>query len=277
MDLRWTVFGYMFLRYLCHKIYTVKKEEIIYGFQPVLEAIKAGKEIETLFLQKTLHPGKLQQLKKHATEFQVPFQFVPREKLMKLTRQNHQGVVAIVSPISYVNIDQLIPMLFESGKPPFLLILDKITDVRNVGAIARSAECAGVDALILPSRGSAMINSDAVKTSAGAITRLSLCRVSNLKDTIQLLKDSGISIIGTKENTESLYHQADYKIPVAIIIGSEEKGVSEEYIKLCNNTVNIPLLGEIQSLNVSVAAGIILFEAVKQRQMFENNNQVSSH
>ncbi len=244
----------------------MKKEEIIYGFQPVLEAIKSGKEIEKLFLQKTMHPGKLQEVKKHATLHEVPFQFVPREKLNKLTHKNHQGIIATVSPITYTNIEQLVPMLFESGKDPFFLILDKVTDVRNVGSIARSAECAGVDALILPSRGSAMINQDAIKTSAGALNRLQVCRVSNLKDTITFLKGSGIHITGATEKTENEYYKGKFNLPLAVIMGSEEKGISEEYLKLCDTRVMIPMMGEIQSLNVSVATGIILFEVVKQRK-----------
>lgn len=235
----------------------------------MLEAIKSGKEIDKLFLLKTLHPAKLHELKKLALEHQLPFQFVPKEKLNKLTRQNHQGVIALVSPVAYTEMSQLIPMLFESGKAPFLLILDKITDVRNIGAIARTAECAGVDALVLPSKGSAMINADAIKTSAGALTRLPLCRASGINEAIKFMKDSGIKIIGAKENSASLYHEADYTMPVALIMGSEEKGIAEEHISLCDEMVSIPLMGEIQSLNVAVASGIILFEAVRQRQQTE--------
>lgn len=248
----------------------MKKEAIIYGYQPVLEALKSGKEIEKLLLLKTLHPSKVQELKKEATAMQVPFQFVPKEKLNKITRQNHQGIVALASPISYVELSQLLPMLFESGKSPFLLALDKITDVRNMGSIARSAECAGVDGLILPAKGSAQINAEAIKTSAGALTRLPVCRVSSLKGAISYMKDSGINIIGTKENSEKVYHEADYTVPVAVVMGSEEKGISDELLDLCDNTVGIPILGEIQSLNVSVATGIILYEAVKQRQESQN-------
>jgi len=216
-------------------------------------------------LLKTLHPSKLQEIKKEASAFRIPFQFVPKEKLFKITRQNHQGVVALVSPVSYVELSQLLPMLFEAGKSPFLLVLDKITDVRNVGSIARSAECAGVDALIIPAKGSALLSADAVKTSAGALTRLPVCRVGSMKGTIDFLKNSGISIIGTKEGSEVTYHEVDYSIPVAIIMGSEEKGISEEILGMCDHKIGIPVLGEIQSLNVSVAAGIILYEGVKQR------------
>lgn len=250
----------------------MKKDEILYGYQPVIEAMRSGKEIEKLLFQKTMHPGKLHELKKEATMHEIPFQFVPREKLNKLTHQNHQGVVAVVSPISYTEIQQLLPMLYEQGKTPLLLILDKVTDVRNMGAMARSAECAGVDAIIFPAKGSAMINADAIKTSAGALSRIPVCRVSNLKETLSFLKDSGLALIGARENTNTYYHDVDYTIPAALIMGSEEKGISDEFLKLCDSTVSIPMRGEIQSLNVSVAAGILLFEAVRQRVANEKND-----
>ncbi len=252
-------------RYLCRKSAPLKKDEIIYGFQPVLEAIKAGKDIEKLLLLKTLHPAKLQEVKKEATAFRIPFQFVPREKLNKFTRQNHQGVIALVSPVSYVEITQLVPMLFESGRMPLLLALDRVTDVRNVGSIARTAECAGVDGLLIPARGSAMINADAVKTSAGALSRLPVCRVSSLTGAIRYLRESGLSITGTREGSPTSYHQADYNIPMALVMGSEEQGISPDVMELCDTMVSIPLHGQIESLNVAVATGIILFEAAKQR------------
>jgi 23S rRNA (guanosine2251-2'-O)-methyltransferase len=230
-----------------------------------MEAINAGREIEKIFLLNNLHPAKLADLKKAATILKIPFQFVPKEKLNKLIRQNHQGVVAFVSPITYARVEDLVPGLYEAGKTPFLLILDKITDVRNLGSIARTAECAGVDAIILPSRGSALINADAIKTSAGALNKLDVCRAPNLKDTIQFLKNSGIAVVAATEKADKNVYQTDFKKPVAVIMGSEEKGVSEAYLELCDDVVKIPMLGETQSLNVSVATGIVLFEAVKQR------------
>ncbi|MCB2220491.1 MAG: 23S rRNA (guanosine(2251)-2'-O)-methyltransferase RlmB [Bacteroidetes bacterium] len=230
-----------------------------------MEAMNAGREIEKIFLLNNLHPAKLADLKKAATMLKIPFQFVPKEKLNRLTRQNHQGVVAFVSPITYARVEDLIPGLYESGKTPFLLILDKITDVRNLGSIARTAECAGVHAIILPSRGSALINADALKTSAGALNNLDVCRVPNLKETIQFLKNSGIAMIAATEKAKKNVYQVDLKKPVAVIMGSEEKGVSEAYLELCDEMVKIPMMGETQSLNVSVATGIVLFEAVKQR------------
>lgn len=245
----------------------LSKSEFIYGYNPTVEAINAGREIEKIFLLKTMQSNRANPLINLANRNKIPFQFVPKEKLNKLTRQNHQGVVAIASPVSYINIETLLPGLFESGIAPLLLILDKITDVRNLGSIARSAECAGVNAIIIPSRGSAMVNSDAVKTSAGALTKIPLCRQENLKETIQFLKNSGITIIGASEKAVRNYFEMDFDKPAAIILGSEETGISEEYLKLCDSMVKIPLKGEIGSLNVSVAAGIILFEAVKQRSV----------
>jgi len=196
---------------------------------------------------------------------EVPFQYVPREKLNKLTHQNHQGIIAIVSPISYASIDTILPGIFESGRSPFLLILDKVTDVRNLGSIARTAECAGVDAIIIPSKGSAMINADALKTSAGALNKIPVCRNPDLKEVIVFLKESGIQILGATETAESNHFTPDYSLPIALIMGSEEKGISAEYLKLCDQTVKIHMPGDIGSLNVGVAAGIILFEVVKQR------------
>jgi 23S rRNA (guanosine2251-2'-O)-methyltransferase len=208
---------------------------------------------------------KAAEMHKVAKQFDIPLQYVPKEKLNKLTNQNHQGVVAIVSSVSYIDIETLLPTLFETGKPPFLLILDKITDVRNMGSIARTAECAGIDAIIVPYRGSAMINADAVKTSAGALNNINLCRVANLKETIQFLKDSGIQMIAATEKSDTPFYAIDYKNPCAIVMGSEESGISEEYLKMCDKDVQIPMMGETQSLNVAVSTGIILFECVKQR------------
>jgi 23S rRNA (guanosine2251-2'-O)-methyltransferase len=243
----------------------LNKSNFIYGFNPVVEALNAGKEIEKIFILKSMlqiHAGELINL---ATKNKIPFQFVPKEKLNRLTRQNHQGVVAVVSAVSFVNIETLLPTLFETGKAPFLLILDKITDVRNMGSIARSAECAGVDALVVPSRGSAMVNADAVKTSSGALNNIPLCREENLKQTILFLKNCGVMMVGANEKSEVNHFSLDYTQPVAIIMGSEETGISEEYLKLCDKKVKIPMVGETQSLNVAVAAGIIMFEVLRQR------------
>ena len=243
----------------------MKEENIIFGLRPVIDAIRAGKEIETLLIQNGLQGTLYLELRGLISQHQIPFQYVPMEKLNRVTRKNHQGIICFISPIKYLPLENIVPALFEEGKTPLLLILDKITDVRNMGAVARTAECAGVHAIIIPSRGSALISSDAVKTSAGALFKIPVCRSENLKETIGYLKNCGIQIISCTEKGEIRYHQANYINPTAIIVGSEENGISGEYLKLSDQVVNIPLLGEIESLNVSVATGIILYEAVKQR------------
>ncbi len=243
----------------------ISKSNLIYGFNPVIEAIGAGREIEKIFILKSMQQVRTSELINIANQHKIPFQFVPREKLNRLTRQNHQGVVAMVSAVSFVDIETLLPTIFETGNAPFLVILDKITDVRNLGSIARSAECAGVNAIILPSKGSAMISADAVKTSSGAIQNIPLCRVENLRQTIQFLKNCGILMIGASEKAETNYFSVDYSQPVAIIMGSEESGISEELLRLCDKMVKIPMTGETRSLNVAVAAGVIFFEVLRQR------------
>jgi len=251
----------------------LKKTDIIYGLNPVLDAIEAGKEIEKIFILKTIRADKLQDIKRAALDFQIPFQFVPKEKLNKLTNQNHQGIIAITSPIEYAVIENILPGIYEAGETPLLLVLDKVTDVRNLGSIARSAECAGVHAIIIPSRGSALINADAIKTSAGALTKIPVCRVNSLLDTLNFLKNSGVRLLATSENADKNYFQPDFTLPTALIMGSEEKGIADEFSEICDEHVKIQMPGTTQSLNVSVAAGIFLFEAVRQRILNSGSNQ----
>lgn len=238
----------------------------IFGIHPVMEAIRSGKEIERLFVQQNIANKLMGELNATIKEFNIPFQFVPEEKLNHLVKsKNHQGVVAVLSPLEYQNLENIIPTVFERGETPLVLILDRITDVRNLGAIARSAECAGVHAIIVPSRGSGQINSDAIKSSAGAIFNVPICRSENLKHTIDLLKKSGLSIVACTEKTDKTIYKTDLSVPVAIILGSEEDGISEEYLKQCDAKAMIPLFGRTESLNVSVSSGVILYEAVRQR------------
>lgn len=241
-------------------------ENFIYGIHPVLEAFSAGKAIEKILIHRELKSSALREILDHAGENDVPVQKVPLEKLNSLTRNNHQGIVAFVSLVEYQSIDTIIMNVFERGEVPLLIMLDRITDVRNLGAIARSAECAGAQALIVPSRGSALINADAVKTSAGALTTLPVHRSPNLKETIAYLRDSGINIVAVTEYAKKSYDQADLKGPVLLILGSEEEGISQEYLKLCDERIQIPMMGVTGSLNVSVAAGIALFEVNRQRR-----------
>jgi 23S rRNA (guanosine2251-2'-O)-methyltransferase len=243
----------------------MKKETYIYGIRPAIEAIKAGKELEKILLQNGLKGEGFRELFGLIKELELPYQFVPIEKLNRLSRQNHQGVISFVSEITYQRIEDIVPFVYEQGRMPLFLILDRITDVRNIGAIARTAECTGVDALIMPAKGSGQINSDAIKTSAGALYKLPVVRSQNLKDTLKFLKDSGISIFAATEKAVSDYTSVDYNKPLALILGSEGEGISEEYLKLTDSTLRIPVFGEIESLNVSVASGVVLYEVLRQR------------
>lgn len=238
---------------------------LIFGTRAVIEAIEAGKDIEKILLQKGLSNELFHQLRKALHGTTVPFQFVPPEKLKRITEKNHQGVIAYLTEITYYDTEELLATVFEKGKIPLVLILDRITDVRNFGAIARSAECAGVDFIIIPARGAAQINGDAIKTSAGALHKIKVCREDNLKNTIDYLKESGLQIVSCHEKTDNYFFNADFKKPTAIIMGSEENGISGEYLKRSDIQVKIPMVGSTASLNVGVATGIVLFEAVKQR------------
>lgn len=242
-----------------------KYENGIFGIRPIIEAINSGKEIDTLFIQKGLKSDNFSELWDLVRLHRLNYKHVPIEKLNRLTRKNHQGVFAFISPILFHRTENIIPQLFEQGKTPLILILDRITDVRNFGAIVRTAECTGVDAIIVPEKGSAAINGDAMKTSVGALASVPICREFNLKATIDFLKQSGLQIVGCTEKTNQFIYKLDYQLPTAIIIGSEEDGISEEYLKLCNFKTKIPLAGSIDSLNVSVSAGVILYEVIRQR------------
>lgn len=240
-------------------------DNLIFGTRAVIEAVNAGKEIDKIIIQKGLSNQLYSELRKAIKDLDIPIQIVPPEKINRITTKNHQGVLAFIAQVTYYEVEDVLTRVIEKGKTPLVLILDRVTDVRNFGAIARSADCAGVQFMIIPSRGAAQINADAVKTSAGALNRMKVCRVDNLKDTIDYLKQCGLQIIACHEKTESYHFNADLTKPTAIIMGSEENGISNEYLKRSDMQVKIPMVGNIASLNVSVAAGIILFEAVKQR------------
>lgn len=243
----------------------MEQDNLIFGTRAVIEALHAGKDVEKIFIQKGLSNELYNQLRQALKGNTVPLQFVPPEKLRRMTDKNHQGVIAYLTEITYHETSDLLQRVVESGKTPLLLLLDRVTDVRNFGAIARSAECAGVDFIILPSRGSAQINGDAIKTSAGALHRLKVCREDNLKTTLDYLKESGLQVVACHEKTERLIYDADFTRPTVILMGSEENGISNEYLKRSDLEVKIPMPGTIASLNVSVATGVVLFEAVKQR------------
>jgi 23S rRNA (guanosine2251-2'-O)-methyltransferase len=243
----------------------IEEKNFIFGIRSIIEAIKAGKTIDKLFIQRGLHNDLFAELWKLVRVRRINYKHVPLEKINRLTKKNHQGVFAFISPIEFHKIEDMIPQIFESGRTPLIIILDRITDVRNFGAIARTCECVGVDTILIPEQNSAAINADAVKTSAGALHKIPICRTWNLKLSIQFLKDSGIQIIGCTEKTQSNIYEANFKKPTAIILGSEEDGVSSEFLKMCDLKTKIPMSGKISSLNVSVATGVISYEALRQR------------
>ncbi|GAL87311.1 RNA methyltransferase [Sporocytophaga myxococcoides] len=241
------------------------KSELLFGIRPIIEAIEAGKEIDKILVQKEQSSPLMNELLQAAFHHKVPVQRVPVEKLNRITKKNHQGAICFMSSIVYASLDNVISDCFQSGTVPMILVLDRITDVRNFGAIARTAECMGVHAIVIPAKGAAQINSDAVKTSAGALNHIPVCREESLIKTIKYLKESGLSVIACTEKAQKTIAQAAYNDPVAIVVGSEEDGISDEIIKKADEIVRIPMTGKIGSLNVSVAAGMILYEAVRQR------------
>jgi 23S rRNA (guanosine2251-2'-O)-methyltransferase len=198
-------------------------------------------------------------------ESNIPFQFVPVEKINRITRKNHQGIVAYISAVEYSDLETLVPGLFEAGVDPLILVLDQVTDVRNFGAIVRTAECAGVHAVVIPEKGMARIGADAVKTSAGALHSVPVCKVKSLHAAIQFLKNSGIKISAATEKATQLFTQSEMNTPLAIIMGSEDIGISSSILQLTDEQVKIPLFGKIESLNVSVATGLMIYEAIRQR------------
>jgi 23S rRNA (guanosine2251-2'-O)-methyltransferase len=242
--------------------------DMLFGLRPIMEALNAGRTLDKIFLLRGTKNSLTQDISALAREANVPVSLVPLEKLESLTRKNHQGAVAFVSPIDFAPLDTLLAGLFENGKVPFVLVLDRVTDVRNFGAIARTAECLGVQALVVPSHGAAQINGDAVKTSAGALNILPVCREPDLRQTITFLKESGLTVIACTEKADAdLGHTAPASLsgPIAVVMGSEEDGISPDLLRLCDQRLRIPMSGQIQSLNVGVAAGIMLFEVAKGR------------
>lgn len=238
---------------------------MVFGIHPVQELIAAGKEIEKVFVQAGMRVPEVSEIANYCRVNQIPVQYVPIEKMNRLTRKNHQGVVAFICPIEYQSIEKVIPMIYEAGRDPFIIVLDRITDVRNFGAIARTAYAAGADAIVVPSKGSALINGDAMKTSAGALSAINVCRVENLKETLHFIKDSGLRVIGISEKANDNLWDADLSGPLCVVMGSEEDGISPVYLSRLDQQLLIPMPGNIDSLNVSVATGIVCFEVVRQR------------
>lgn len=247
------------------EILVMNSEDYIFGTRAVIEAIKNGRNIERVLIRKGIDNALYNELFQLVKENGIPFQFVPVEKINRVTRKNHQGIVAFIAAVEFVELETFLPGLFESGRDPLILILDQVTDVRNFGAIVRTAECAGVQAVVIPEKGMARIGADAVKTSAGALHSVPVCKVKSLKQAIKFLKDSGIKTVAATEKAVTPYTQAGMNVPLAIIMGSEDVGISPEILKLTDEQVKIPLFGKIESLNVSVAAALMVYEAVRQR------------
>ncbi len=243
----------------------MEKIDMIYGTRAVIEAIAAGKEIDKVMIQSGLTNDLVKELIAVAKNNNVPIAFVPAEKLKRISTKNHQGVICLLSVVPYASVDDIIFKAYNEGREPFLLILDRITDVRNFGAIVRTAECAGVDGIVIAEKGNAPISSDAMKTSAGALNHMPICREKDLKKTIQLLHDNGIRVVACTEKTEQNLYAVTLTGPIALILGSEEDGISDVLLRTADELARLPLKGKIGSLNVSVAAGVALYEVVRQK------------
>jgi 23S rRNA (guanosine2251-2'-O)-methyltransferase len=243
----------------------MSKTNKIHGIHAIEEAIKTNQSIDKVFLQKGFQGDGLKKLEGLLQKKKIPVSYVPVEKLNKLAPHNHQGVVANISPITFPEMESLIPEIMEKAKMPLFLLLDDITDVRNLGAIVRTAECCGANAIILPKQGGAAINEETVKTSAGAIFNMPICKTDHLKDALFFLQSYDVQIVAATEKTETLVYDVDFSKPTAVIMGSEGKGVSPSLLKLANHKAKLPLMGKISSLNVSVACGAFLYEVVRQR------------
>ena len=243
----------------------IDKSQVVFGIRAVIEAIESGKQVDKVLMKKDLGGELARELLSVTREYNVPVQRVPVERINKVTRKNHQGVIAFMAAVDYYHVDDIVPALYDEGINPLVVVLDGVTDVRNFGAIARTCECAGVNCIVIPERNSVSVNADAVKTSAGALNYLPLCHERNLVKAVQYLRDSGFKVMGASEKTDLNYTKADFTGPVAIVLGAEDTGISTDVLKLCDTLVAIPEFGQINSLNVSVAGGIMIYEVVRQR------------
>ncbi|MBK7128933.1 MAG: 23S rRNA (guanosine(2251)-2'-O)-methyltransferase RlmB [Crocinitomicaceae bacterium] len=240
-------------------------DDIIYGVRAVIEAVRAERPINRIFIQKGMNKELFYELKEELANKKYALQFVPVEKLDRMTQQNHQGVIAQVSPVSYYNIEEIVTRLLEKGEMANILILDRLTDVRNFGAIARTAECTGVHAIVIPTKDSVSVTADAIKTSAGALNKIPVCKVADLSSVVHFLKESGVQVVAATEKTDRLVFDLDMTLPTAVILGSEEDGVSMRLLSDADIKAKIPMTGSISSFNVSVSAGIFLYEIARQR------------
>lgn len=243
----------------------MEQDTNIFGIRAVIEAINAGKNVDKVFVQKGLRGDLIQELEQLLRKESISTSYVPVEKLNRLTKKNHQGVVAQIAPVTFYDLDDLVLNVIESGKTPLFLILDQISDVRNFGAIIRTAECTGVSGIIVAKKGGAPLNADAVKTSAGAIFKIPICKVDHIKDAIYHMQASGIKVIAATEKAKQTIYDLELKEPCAIVMGSEGFGINPSVLKIVDDQAKLPMIGTIASLNVSVACGVILYEALRQR------------
>lgn len=243
----------------------MKENEMIFGIRAVIEAVQAGKEIDKILVKRELQGELSKELFDVLRGTEIPVQRVPLERLDRFTRKNHQGVIAFISAVTYQKLEDIIPFLYEEGKNPFIVLLDGVTDVRNFGAIARTCECAGVDAIVIPAKGSVTVNADAIKTSAGALHVLPVCKEKSINQAIRFLQESGVRVFAATEKASEDYTAVTYDGPVALVMGAEDTGVSADNLRMCDRMVKIPQFGTIGSLNVSVAAGVLIYEVVRQR------------
>lgn len=243
----------------------ISKSDYIFGIRAVIEAIESGKSIDKVLVRKDLGGELAQELLAKIKEYGVLMQRVPQERLNRITMKNHQGVIAMISPVTYHKLENLLPSLYEEGKTPFIVLLDGLTDTRNFGAIGRTCDCAGVDGIVIPERNSVSVTPDAVKTSAGGLFYVPVCRERDIISAVKLLKESGVKVVAASEKGASDYTELDMTVPVAIVMGSEDVGISQEVLRLCDEIATIPMLGNIGSLNVSVAAGVLIYDVVRQR------------
>lgn len=243
----------------------MKENEMVFGTRAVIEAIQADKEIDKILVKRDLLNELSRELFEVLKGRDIVVQRVPGERLDRLTRKNHQGVIAFIPAVSYQRLEDIVPFVYEQGKSPFIVLLDGITDVRNFGAIARTCECAGVDAIVIPEKGSVTVNADAIKTSAGALHVLPVCKEKSITQSIRFLQESGVKVFAATEKATENYTEVKYEGPVAIVMGAEDVGVSMDNLRICDSMVKIPQFGTIGSLNVSVASSIMIYEVVRQR------------
>lgn len=239
---------------------------MIYGTHAILEALQDCKPIDQILIKKQSDNEQIREIIYLARKQNVTIKSVPIEKLNKITRKAHQGIIAFMSPIEFQEIDKIVPELFEHGKNPFIVILDQVCDVRNFGAITRTCECMGVDAIIIPQKGSAQIGADAVKTSAGALFKIPICKVHSLKSAISFLQESGLQVICAAEKFSANCYDADLTQPLALVFGAEEDGIEDSIIEMANSCIKVPMVGEISSLNVAAATAMCVYEVCRQRK-----------